>query len=865
MSSPKEGYDEPDDVSPAGTSGPELAQDKSKKRPRKVARACDTCRRKKIRCDGSQLRNQPCSNCVAFQYHCTYIEMAKRRGPPKGYVERIQSRLGHMEKLIGQVYIDGSGTATPGDLGSQACPSSPTLANSAAGILAAPSVGDDESLESDAGLTWSDEEVESVPSTISETYYNSIAPPMRLRFFGKSSSALLIQRAINGKKEYTGALPVSAPAPGLPAPSDPPTWETGAKNMVMPKLTFPEEDLGRALIELYFTHWNAVYPLLHRPTFDRAFAARTHLRSSSFGTLYLLVCAAASRFSDDPRVLAEEASSDHSCGWKFFEQVELVRHTLLGPPCIEDLQACCLSAMFLLGSSSPQACWTILGIGIRMAQDVGAHRRKVYGIRLTVEAELWKRAFWILVCLDRRLSCSLGRVCAIHDEDFDLDLPVECDDEYWEHPDPEKAFKQPPDKPSIVSFFISFVKLNDILAFALRTIYSTNKSKVLLGFVGHQWERRVVAQLDSAMNKWLDNIPDHLRWNPNHENHTFFWQSCILYSSHYHVQITIYRPFIPSPSKPSALSYPSLAICTNAARSCSHVFDTYRQRTGGTLPLLQLQAFTAAIVLLLSIWSSKRSGLCTDPAKEMADVVKCMALLKACEKRWHTAGMLWKLLYDLASSPPPKHRSASPDQGGPEQDRVQELDDEVASLLNSIPTVPMLPHTVVGWHQAPLQHQQTGVEDPFALPVRSVDLGQLPLQREVEFTNTAPPNFPPRTTWHSHSSQTSRATPADEPVPEHSSSLDTPLQHHPANYPPDSADTWNGIFGYSADRLAPSPNNPAPAHYNDNFTMASGSFAAAESRLHQTTLQAWAEAPTGFGLNDWGNYLQHHGRRDDCP
>jgi len=27
-------------------------------------------------------------------------------------------------------------------------------------------------------------------------------------------------------------------------------------------------------------------------------------------------------------------------------------------------------------------------------QDVGAHRRKVYGSDLTVEDELWKRAFW---------------------------------------------------------------------------------------------------------------------------------------------------------------------------------------------------------------------------------------------------------------------------------------------------------------------------------------------------------------------------------------------------------------------------------------------------------------------------------------
>lgn len=51
--------------------------------------------------------------------------------------------------------------------------------------------------------------------------------------------------------------------------------------------------------------------------------------------------------------------------------------------------------MFLHGSSTPQASWIIIGVGIRLAQDVGAHRRKVYNqAKRTVEDELWKRAFW---------------------------------------------------------------------------------------------------------------------------------------------------------------------------------------------------------------------------------------------------------------------------------------------------------------------------------------------------------------------------------------------------------------------------------------------------------------------------------------
>lgn len=59
---------------------------------------------------------------------------------------------------------------------------------------------------------------------------------------------------------------------------------------------------------------------------------------------------------------------------------------------------------------------------------------------------------------------------------FDLDLPAECDDEYWSPPDPKDAFKQPPGKPSEMSFFIAYLKLSQILAFALRTIVSNSVS-----------------------------------------------------------------------------------------------------------------------------------------------------------------------------------------------------------------------------------------------------------------------------------------------------------------------------------------------------------------------------------------------------
>ena len=55
---------------------------------------------------------------------------------------------------------------------------------------------------------------------------------------------------------------------------------------------------------------------------------------------------------------------------------------------------------------------------------------------------------------------------------FDIDLPTECDDEYWINDNPELAFKQPRGKPSIVAFFNCIIRLGRLHAFALQTIVS---------------------------------------------------------------------------------------------------------------------------------------------------------------------------------------------------------------------------------------------------------------------------------------------------------------------------------------------------------------------------------------------------------
>lgn len=45
---------------------------------------------------------------------------------------------------------------------------------------------------------------------------------------------------------------------------------------------------------------------------------------------------------------------------------------------------------YLDGSNMRQGTWNVLGLGLRMAQDVGVHRKKMKAGKPTVEDELWK-------------------------------------------------------------------------------------------------------------------------------------------------------------------------------------------------------------------------------------------------------------------------------------------------------------------------------------------------------------------------------------------------------------------------------------------------------------------------------------------
>ncbi|KAJ7168915.1 fungal-specific transcription factor domain-containing protein [Mycena filopes] len=696
-------------------------------------------------------------------------------------------------------------------------------------------------------------------------------------FQGKSSGAMFVKAAVELK---IGRKP-TAPPPDFPPISS----RIETLDRPTPVYDFPDDDLLASLIDLYFSAVNPFLPLLHRPTFDAAVHSRLHLKHAAFAKTVLLVCALGARYSTDARVPLPHRPAEDTAGWRWFDQVKLSGHVLHAHPTLYDLQSYCLAAAFLDCTSSPRTCWTLVGFGTRLSQDIGAHRYRVRSTLSPFEQELEKRASWILFLYDAQTSTALGRGLALQYYDFDLKYPLIVDDEYWSTTSPDRSsppvplFRQPADKPSQLAFFKCMLHLSRIMSFCCKILYSTNRSQTLLGLKDDPWEEQLVVELDSALNAWFDTIPPHLRWAPDIVDDTFFDQAAALQCTAQHTRIIIHRPFIPAMRRASPTHLPSLAICNTAARACIHVAQIQQdRRPNNPMWFSQTPLFTSGIVLLLNIWggtnptSNPASELGRSVAeKDLADVHRCMAVLSAQRRQWPSAGALLETLSQLVAMdrpvpvPVPSGGQTS-NHGAARGPEPSTADARPAHAPEYTPPPDLGAHA----HAPPMPALHRGFPTHYADPI--------PHAHDHEHAFAAPPMYDP----------------VLETAPPPHEYLGAELwfsadggQHGPQH---DQGSGYMGSYGL----LPPDANPPDSyhelsdyvaafgnhdSHDHGNLDMAgygfgdggggemqsgdaegqgSGSFTTQDVDMDvdmQTTIALWSQAPTSFGVADWDMYL----------
>ncbi|WVQ71732.1 hypothetical protein IAR50_001273 [Cryptococcus sp. DSM 104548] len=346
-----------DDPSPFGVSrhnsiNNSLAEAEAKKR--RIQRACDVCRRKKIKCEGPMQSgsSEKCAHCEEFNLACTYNEQAKRRGPPKGYVEIIEQRCGRLERILQQLRptVDFSEYVGPlpdrDDFDIVAYRESLRQLN----IPPYPSLKPlqyEHRIESSAsGSTLTGQSVSPAPGAASPPNQILGHSPWRLyerdpvrppdddsdveeeaaaqlsiansmsrldvrdahwRYHGKASGAHLMRQFQDLKGQMgdnTNIIDEINQSKRLQF-WQVPEWELVIANEGLHPLdysTWPEKGLDQDLIDAYFDHINLHLPLLNRPFFQRQYDSGMWQTNHGFSRVCLMVFANGSRFLDDPRV-----------------------------------------------------------------------------------------------------------------------------------------------------------------------------------------------------------------------------------------------------------------------------------------------------------------------------------------------------------------------------------------------------------------------------------------------------------------------------------------------------------------------------------------------------------------------------------
>ncbi|KAL1710084.1 fungal-specific transcription factor domain-containing protein [Schizophyllum commune] len=641
--------------SEAGNEGPSASVDEhSDLKKRRADKACDFCRRRKSRCGW---KIAPAANNSYIQsLEKRNDELEQRNKALEERVKELEEALDRHKLLSPSTVVDNPAPAFAKDSSTQAPINFPQvdvtkeqLREMASVMLRIGTQGREHAFfkAQAAGGHPGDSELqdEDLYERMRLVKLSSSAFDQFLgnKFLGKSSTAHLVLKLINLKKPPNEPHKIpSFYSNGRRIPfwtAQP--WECALLKKEATSHDFPEQDLMLSLIDLYFRHVQPFFPLLHRPTFEQGIEASQYFTDHDFGVVVLLLCALGAQYSDDPRTLSEEYDMDtHSRGWKWFSQAEKVHKPIVGTPTLLEIQAYCLSALFMLPASNlmTEHIWARIGVALRYVQDVGAHRRPRQKVP-TVEDELWHRA-----------TC---KFCLVIARSLDIRYPMDVDDEYWLDPDDsERSWKQPADKPSKVSCFIACIKLSRIVEITARLLYGGSKYGCPSLFYGEGWYRDVVQELDSALNKWHDDLPEHLRWDPEQTNVELMNQAAFLDCSYRAVQILIHRPFLTAQAQVVNSPLPSLTICTTAARTCAHVCDQQRRKTGAGLPYIMVRIYTAsvsAIILLVSMWSRAKPRSSREQLKELNDVRLLMEYIKSMEDRWVTAGRTADVLNELRS------------------------------------------------------------------------------------------------------------------------------------------------------------------------------------------------------------------------
>ncbi|GAC97798.1 hypothetical protein PHSY_005385 [Pseudozyma hubeiensis SY62] len=431
--------------------------------------------------------------------------------------------------------------------------------------------------------------------------------------------------------------------------------------------SWPAPDLADQMVEAYFSHIHRVHPIVNEAHFRHEYSQRHELRND---VEWLVLCYSVFMFGSR-HVVATDAeerdrgirrNSDGKHWWQAVQDILCCTQHPRNP--LRIIQALLLSSVFQAGIPiSASTSWSLLGTAICMLLDMGAHRKVFYKrIKMSrLDKETFRRNFWIAYSLDRETAALLGRPVMLRDEDISVDLPLEVSDaRIFSTPDHEPLSKQSDCRPSSISAFVCALRLDEIIGFTLRSVYSLHRTKVRMGFAAEEFSKELVQAIDKALEDWFASVPTHLRFDANGPDNERLTQSCLLYTKFYNCKILLHRPFVSGHcggSLGTSINFSALNVCTDAARSITQLTRAWQNRglQSNISIFVVYRMFSASTILLIVIWHAKRTGR-KAPSWASQDLRHAVEVFRSLESQWQFCGKAvdmieWIINLDLSGVP----------------------------------------------------------------------------------------------------------------------------------------------------------------------------------------------------------------------
>ncbi|CAE6524003.1 unnamed protein product [Rhizoctonia solani] len=654
---------------------------------RRVWRACEGCRRKKIKCDG---REPTCSQCSLTGNTCTWIQTKDRAALSRHYVQELEARLLHMENLLGNngIVIDpasrSDAVSRPGSTAPANAPStvvSPTVpprphsaAGSAPGSPESTLSTEDELFEASVPRInlKKEEDEENVADQFGQLALDGHG---QLRWIGGSSTMSLIE-AFHSMSADPGATPPPASkTPRLNVLYFPPSVIPG-KLTALPgaeEVEYPQRDLADKLVDAYFEKFHHTMPCIDKLSFLVNYRKLMDDNGANsypgFTSLVFAVFAVAARILVDPRIVrpppfGAEDSVDETIrptALVFYERSMMLYYIGQTVTQLAHVQTFVLLSSFLASINCLPQAWLLCGQAVRTGQDLGLHhlielvadftiaQRSPRTLHLTpMDKETRRRAWWCVYGLDRMLAVALGRPVGIDDSDCDVELPVPLDDEALQ----EFFARKPVDRssPSLMYGFIALTTLYKIAGKVLRSVYALDKCKGRLRAEKLAELQSVVDRLDSQLNAWCEELPDCFKSHPTTPKQVSL--GAILCSTYYAILITLHRNFLPTRRNVRLSWNPSshsVGKAVGAARSCIFLAQSIKDvipRSHSIAFFIQY-LFSAAVIVLLCLMHATDEGAAQTA---LAEVDACLTCLESLEDAWPGARRCKELLGDLQAA-----------------------------------------------------------------------------------------------------------------------------------------------------------------------------------------------------------------------